>query len=113
MIGVAWPSTSEPASARCPDPKFWRASTSTASVFISSRVLPKRSLCTGSGLRSRGKYQRLDEVLAFSRLPAGVHGGPEVAVVNLGDASPEVLAEVAQRACLGVGARLLGVSGSR
>ena len=34
----------------------------------------------------------IDEVLASSRLPAGVHGGPEVAVVDLADASPEVVA---------------------
>ena len=34
----------------------------------------------------------IDEVLASSRLPAGVHGGPEVAVVDLADASPDVVA---------------------
>ena len=34
----------------------------------------------------------IDEVLASGRLPAGVHRGPEVAVVDLADASPEVVA---------------------
>src|SRR6476620_3198516 len=66
-------------------------------VFCPRRTLSTRPFeSSGSCSRRPTAFLALlDEVLASSRLPAGVHGGPEVAVVDLADASPEVVAQVA------------------
>ena len=56
-------------------------------VFCPRRTLSTRPFeSSGSCSRRPTAFLALlDEVLASSRLPAGVHGGPEVAVVDLAD----------------------------
>src|SRR4051794_41548074 len=83
-------------------------------VFYPRRTLSTRPFESSGSCRRRPTafLALIDEVLASSRLPAGVHGGPEVAVVDLAGASPGGGALVPPRARPGGGARPFGGSGS-